>query len=62
MKLPVFFEENFKNLMDEEEFKAFIASFDGRKNYGLRVNTLKISTEKLLDLINIKPDPILWER
>ena len=41
MKLPEFFEENFKILMDADEYRDFIASFDGKRNYGIRVNTLK---------------------
>lgn len=61
MKLPVFFEENFRDLMDEAEYEAFIASFDGHRNYGIRVNTLKTSTEELLNLIGLKLDPIPWE-
>ena len=47
--------------MDEAEYEAFIASFDGHRNYGIRVNTLKTSTEELLNLIGLKLDPIPWE-
>ena len=65
MKLPEFFEENFKILMDADEYRDFIASFDGKRNYGIRVNTLKI-TPAIFQLIEAEPIPwiqraiILW--
>ncbi len=60
MKLPEFFEENFKALMDVDEYKDFIASFDGKRNLGIRVNTLKITPGDLLALIEKKLEPIPW--
>ncbi|HHU90673.1 MAG TPA: NOL1/NOP2/sun family putative RNA methylase [Clostridiaceae bacterium] len=60
MKLPEFFEENFKILMDADEYRDFIASFDGKRNYGIRVNTLKITPEDFSALIGKKLEPIPW--
>ena len=60
MKLPEFFEENFRALMDPDEYKNFMASFDGKRNLGIRVNTLKIKPNDLLALIQRQFEPIPW--
>ncbi len=60
MKLPVFFEESFKNLMDDSEYQAFKASFDEKRHSGIRINTLKIQPEDFLKLFNKTLDPIPW--
>jgi NOL1/NOP2/sun family putative RNA methylase len=60
MKLPDFFKDSFEQLMDEHEYRAFIEAFDGRRNFGLRVNTLKIMPEKLFSLLEREFDPIPW--
>jgi NOL1/NOP2/sun family putative RNA methylase len=60
MKLPEFFEENFRALMDADEYRNFMASFDGKRNLGIRVNTLKIKPNDLLALIERQLEPIPW--
>ncbi len=60
MKLPDFLKDSFEQLMDEHEYRAFIEAFDGRRNFGLRVNTLKIMPEKLFSLLEREFDPIPW--
>lgn len=60
MKLPLFFEENFRSLMDESEFQRFIASFDGNRHLGLRINTLKIEPGEFLEFIEKTLEPIPW--
>ncbi len=60
MNLPHFFEQNFQNLMTEDEYIDFKASFDQRRHYGLRVNTLKLSPEKFLRLLDKTLEPIPW--
>lgn len=60
MKLPQFFEEYFKELMEESEYQAFKGSFDGRRHYGLRVNTLKITPEDFLKFIGKELEPVPW--
>lgn len=61
MKLPDFFENRFKNLMNNDEYEEFIASFDGPRYFGFRINTLKIPVEECLALLDIEPDPVPWE-
>lgn len=46
MELPVLFLEQMKALLGEEEYKAYIESFEQKRVYGLRVNTMKLSTEQ----------------
>lgn len=60
MRLPVFFEESFKDLMDETEFKSFKASFDSNRTFGLRINTLKILPEEFLAFMERDLEPIPW--
>lgn len=60
MKLPEFFEKSFQDLMGENEYQAFKASFDDKRHYGLRVNTLKIRTDEFLEFMNKPLEPIPW--
>ncbi len=60
MKLPEFFTDSFQQLMEENEYKAFYEAFDGKRNFGIRVNTLKIQPEELLSLIDKQLEPIPW--
>ena len=46
MRLPEKYKERMKELLGEEEFKAYMDSFEQKNFRGLRVNTLKISTEE----------------
>lgn len=60
MKLPDFFQEYFKELMNEEEYRNFEASFDNKRHQGIRINTLKIEPESFFRLMDMEPDPIPW--
>jgi NOL1/NOP2/sun family putative RNA methylase len=60
MKLPEFFLNHFRTLMDHEEFNAFVASFDGSRHYGLRLNTLKVNKDDFLKLTHMKLSEIPW--
>jgi NOL1/NOP2/sun family putative RNA methylase len=60
MRLPEHFEETFRNLMDEEEYRLFIESFDGVRVNGLRVNTLKTDTQTFEKLFRTSLVPIPW--
>ncbi|MGI6085048.1 MAG: SAM-dependent methyltransferase, partial [Acetivibrionales bacterium] len=60
MRLPEFFEENFRALMDKNEYRDFIASFGRERNFGIRVNTLKIKPDEFLDFIERQLEPIPW--
>ena len=46
MELPVLFLEQMKSLLGEEEYKAYIESFEQKRVYGLRVNTMKLSVQQ----------------
>lgn len=59
MKLPVIFEERMTTLLDES-YPAFRDSMDEKPYYGLRVNTLKISVERFLELSPFRLRPIPW--
>ena len=45
MRLPEEFKERMKHMLGAE-YPAFLASYEMQRNYGLRVNTLKISPEE----------------
>lgn len=60
MKLPDFFQDKFKKLMEEDEYRSFEASFDNKRYQGIRINTLKIEPESFFKLMDITPDPIPW--
>lgn len=44
MNLPELYKEEMKELL-QEDYDAYLASFDEPRQFGLRVNTLKISVE-----------------
>lgn len=60
MKLPDCFEAEFKVLMDGNEYRDFILSFDGKRNLGVRVNTLKITPSEFLNLMEKRFETIPW--
>lgn len=60
MKLPVEFTEKMKKLMDEAEYDEFIGALNGERQYGLRVNTLKISVEDFLKISPFRLEPVPW--
>jgi 16S rRNA C967 or C1407 C5-methylase (RsmB/RsmF family) len=43
-----------KKLLGQEEYEAYLRSFDEERLYGLRVNTLKITPEKFMEMTNTK--------
>ncbi len=59
MKLPAIFEERMEELLGME-YPAFREKMDGEPFYGLRVNTLKISVERFLELAPFQLRPIPW--
>ncbi len=59
MKLP----ENFTIRMEQmlgPEYEDFIASYEEPRNYGIRINTLKLSTEEFLKISPFKLKPVPW--
>lgn len=59
MKLPVIFEERMEDLLGDD-YPAFRDSMDHSSFSGLRINTLKISVERFLELAPFKLRPIPW--
>ncbi|MDO4633463.1 MAG: RsmB/NOP family class I SAM-dependent RNA methyltransferase [Eubacteriales bacterium] len=45
-QLPQEFLDKMVKLLDEKEYEAFLASYEQQRQFGLRVNTAKISTEE----------------
>ncbi|HBR02551.1 MAG TPA: SAM-dependent methyltransferase [Ruminiclostridium sp.] len=60
MKLPEFFKDNFRSLMEDSEYQAFKESFDKTRYYGLRVNTLKIQPAEFLSFMERGFEAIPW--
>ena len=45
MKLPEEFKIRMKKMLGADEYDEFIESYSQPRNYGLRINTLKIGVE-----------------
>ncbi|MFN0226146.1 RsmB/NOP family class I SAM-dependent RNA methyltransferase, partial [Paenibacillus sp. KR2-11] len=58
--LPQSFLVHMKELLGEEEFPAFEASYGEARLYGLRVNTLKITPAQFLELTEWQLEGIPW--
>ncbi|MDD3403622.1 MAG: RsmF rRNA methyltransferase first C-terminal domain-containing protein [Hespellia sp.] len=59
MYLPAAFEEKMKSLL-KEDYDNYIACYEDKRHYGLRVNTKKISTEDFLAISPWPLTPIPW--
>ena len=63
MKLPIEYTERMKALLKplgEDEYDKYIESLDRDRYHGLRVNTLKISTENFLKITPFNLRPVPW--
>ncbi|MEY8352062.1 RsmB/NOP family class I SAM-dependent RNA methyltransferase [Lachnospiraceae bacterium 54-53] len=54
------FSNRMKDLLGEEEYQAYLKSFEEERHYGLRVNTLKISPEEFTGLAAFSLSPVPW--
>ncbi len=59
-QLPERFLEDMKSILPKDEYSDFINSYNEAKTTGLRVNTLKLSKDKLLNLDLFKLEQIPW--
>lgn len=59
--LPKQFLDEMKNILGDE-FEDFLKSYDEPKTTGLRINTMKMSKEKLLDLNLFELEDIPWAK
>ncbi|NSW89221.1 MAG: RsmF rRNA methyltransferase first C-terminal domain-containing protein [Firmicutes bacterium] len=62
MKLPDEFLEKMKALMNEKEYEEFVLSFDMPRHYGLRVNTLKTSVSRFIEISPFKLEKVPWTK
>ena len=49
-----------RDLLGEEEFSAYLKSFDEERLYGLRVNTAKVTPEAFPELVSWDLKPVPW--
>jgi NOL1/NOP2/sun family putative RNA methylase len=61
-RLPVAFVQRMEKLLSEEEFQAFLNSYNDPRYYGLRVNDLKISVEEFLAISPFELEPVPWTK
>ena len=59
IKLPKQFEEKMRGLL-KEEFNDYVKSFEEKRHYGLRVNTLKIEPDQFKDRVDFELSPVPW--
>ncbi len=59
LKLPQAFVDRMKSLL-QDEYDSFIASYGHNRNFGLRVNTLKISVADFKRISPFTLDPVPW--
>lgn len=59
MNLPEQFIVKMKDIL-KEDFQKFIKSYDQRRFFGLRANTLKISPKELKDILSYLEEPVPW--
>lgn len=60
IKISEEFLNKMKDLLGEEEYEAYVRSFDEERLYGLRVNTLKIVPEKFTEMTSLSLKPVPW--
>jgi 16S rRNA C967 or C1407 C5-methylase (RsmB/RsmF family)/NOL1/NOP2/fmu family ribosome biogenesis protein len=60
MQLPEVFLDRMKDMLNQEEFDMFLDSFGQPRHYGLRANTLKISPDKLKELLPELGERVPW--
>lgn len=61
MNIPENFISKMKTLL-EDEYEDFIRSFDQERNYGLRINTLKIQADDFLKISPFEMQKIPWTK
>lgn len=59
MNLPEAYTEKMRNLL-KEDYEKYIDSFNEKRHYGLRANTLKITPEELKNILPVTVEPISW--
>lgn len=60
MQLPIAFLENMKQLLTENDYQAYLKSFDDPRYYGLRANTCKLSPDTLQEIAPFSLSSVPW--
>jgi NOL1/NOP2/sun family putative RNA methylase len=60
IKISEEFLNRMRDLLGEEDYKAYLNSFEEERLYGLRVNTWKISPEAFVEMTSLKLHPVPW--
>ncbi|WP_373261821.1 RsmF rRNA methyltransferase first C-terminal domain-containing protein [Hungatella hathewayi] len=60
LKLSEEYLNKMRDLLGEEEFSAYLKSFDEVRLYGLRVNTAKVTPEAFPELVSWDLKPVPW--
>ncbi|HEX2945297.1 MAG TPA: RsmB/NOP family class I SAM-dependent RNA methyltransferase [Clostridia bacterium] len=60
MKLPEAFKDKMLGLLGEKEYGEFIEALSGERQYGLRVNRLKVGVEDFRKLSPFELEPVPW--
>lgn len=60
LKLSEEYLNRMRDLLGEEEFSAYLKSFDEKRLYGLRVNTAKVTPEAFPKLVSWDLKPVPW--
>lgn len=60
IKISEEFLNRMRDLLGEEDYQAYLKSFEEERLYGLRVNTLKITPEEFMGITALKLKPVPW--
>lgn len=61
VELPESFEKRMKEMLGDE-YEAYIESYDNPRQYGLRINPMKITEEELAEGSGFSLGPIPWTK
>lgn len=60
MKLPEAFKDKMLKLLGDSEYEELIAALNGQRQYGLRVNTLKVDLEEFVAMSPFRLEAVPW--
>ena len=60
MKLPEAFKEKMLKLLGNDEYEELMVAFNSQRQYGLRVNTLKVSLEEFISMSPFRLEAVPW--
>ena len=61
VELPESFEKRMQEMLGDE-YESYIESYDNPRQYGLRINPMKITEEELAEGSGFSLDPIPWTK